>query len=110
MLARFRDERDWQQFHKPKDIAEALSVEASELLELFMWKSHSEIAEKLEKDPDYRKHMEDELADVFSYCLVFANALGWDVTELFFRKTKEVAAKYPVEKVRGSATKYSELT
>ena len=99
-LRRFRDERDWGQFHQPKDLAIALSVEASELLELYLWKSSED------PNPD---RVREELADVFAYALLLADRLGLDVREIVEAKLRLNAAKYPVNKSRGSNRKYTEL-
>ncbi len=99
-LRRFRDERDWGQFHQPKDLAIALSVEASELLELYLWKSS--------EDANVAR-VREELADVFAYALLLADRLGLDVREIVEAKLCLNAAKYPVEQSRGSNRKYTEL-
>ena len=99
-LRKFRDERDWAQFHNPKDLAIALSIEASELLELFLWKS----AEKA--DPDKVK---EELADVFAYAFMLADKYGLDVAQIMQDKLAKNKLKYPVAKAKGSAKKYNEL-
>ena len=99
-LIKFRDDRDWKQFHNPKDLAVALNVEASELLELFLWKNASEADEQ---------KVADELADVFAYAFMLAHHYKLDVHEILSRKIQKNAAKYPVEKSKGTATKYSDL-
>ena len=99
-LRQFRDERDWAQFHNPKDLAIALSIEAGELLELFLWKSATAA------DPDKLK---DELADVLAYAFMLADHYGLDVTEIMQAKLAKNKEKYPVEKAKGSAKKYNEL-
>jgi NTP pyrophosphatase (non-canonical NTP hydrolase) len=99
-LRKFRDERDWEQFHNPKDLAIALSIEAGELLELFLWKP----AEKA--DPDKVK---EELADVFAYAFMLADKYGLDVAKIMQDKLAKNTLKYPVDKARGSAKKYNEL-
>lgn len=99
-LIKFRDERDWKQFHNPKDLAVALNVEASELLELFLWKNA--------KEADEQK-VAEELADVFAYALMLAHHYKLDIHDILDRKIKKNAAKYPVEKAKGRATKYSDL-
>jgi dCTP diphosphatase len=102
----FRDERDWQQFHNPKDMAISLCLEASEFLEHFQWKNEEEI----------RKHMltkkvevEDELADVLYWILLISNDLKIDLTKALTTKLKKSATKYPVHKAKGRHTKYTEL-
>lgn len=99
-LRKFRDERDWAQFHNPKDLAIALSIEAGELLEVFLWKS-AEAA-----DPD---KVRDELADVFAYAFMLADKYGLDVAQIMRDKLAKNSLKYPVDKARGSAKKYTEL-
>ena len=99
-INRFTEERDWDQFHNPKDLAIALSVEASELLEAFLWKKPEEA--KVEK-------IREELADVINYSLLLASKYGLDVSEIVMDKLRRNAEKYPVEKARGSAKKYNEL-
>lgn len=99
----FRDERDWKQFHNPKDLALSLSLEAAELLENFQWKSSDEaVAER-------RGRMAEELADVFIYGLFLADALGLDPEAAVLDKLAKNARKYPVEKARGSSRKYTDL-
>ena len=99
-LVRFRNERDWEQFHNPKDLAMALSIEASELLELFLWKSHEE-ADK--------EKLKDELADVLAYSLMLADKYGFDIKQIILDKIKKNGEKYPVDKAKGSMRKYNEL-
>jgi len=107
ILQKFRNERDWAQFHNPKDLALAASVEMGEFLEKFLWKDKEKVIKKLEEDQEYRKEVGDELVDVIIYCLQFANTTGIDISEAFFGKMKENAKKYPVEKAKGKADKYS---
>jgi len=99
-LIRFRNDRDWEQFHNPKDLALALSVEAGELLEVFLWKSHTEAN---------REKVKEELADVFAFALLLADKYGFDVKEMVMEKIIRNGEKYPVEKARGTARKYDEL-
>lgn len=99
----FVEERNWKQFHNPKDLALSLSLEASELLELFQWKTSEEAVEK------NREKMKDELADVIVYALDFADVLGFDLNEIITEKMKKNREKYPVEKARNSSKKYDEL-
>ena len=100
VLVRFRNERDWEQFHNPKDLAMALSVEASELLELFLWKDASEA--NLDK-------VKEELADVLAYSLMLAAKYELDVKQIISDKIKKNAVKYPVHKSKGSMKKYTDL-
>lgn len=99
-LVNFRDERDWEQFHNPKDLSIALSIEANELLEQFLWKNPSDA--KLE-------NLKEELADVFAYAFLLADKLNLDVEEIVNDKINKNALKYPVEKAKGNAKKYDEL-
>lgn len=99
-LVNFRDERDWEQFHNPKDLALALSIEASELNELFLWKKSAEA--NVEK-------IKDELADVLAYALLLADSYKLDINEIVLNKIKKNAEKYPVDKSKGSSKKYNEL-
>ena len=97
LLMKFRNERRWRKFHTPKSLAEALSIESSELMELFLWKKDSQVAAYLKKD-DFREKVEDEIADIFCYCLNFANSTGIDVARAIARKVKKNAQKYPIKK------------
>jgi len=109
LMRRFRDERDWEQFHDPKNLAEAVSIEAAELLELFLWKEKAEIGRLMKKDAAYRLSVEEELADIIMTCLSFANAAGIDIAGAIAAKVKKAEKKYPVAKARGKATKYDRL-
>ncbi|OWT62044.1 nucleotide pyrophosphohydrolase [Candidimonas nitroreducens] len=99
-LRQFRDDRDWKQFHNPKDLAVALSIEAGELLEAFLWKAPE--AANPEK-------VKEELADVLAYALLLSDAYGFDVQKIVLEKIERNEAKYPIDKARGSAKKYTEL-
>jgi len=99
-LIDFRNERDWEQFHNSKDLALAISIEAGELLELFLWKNPDEA------DKDKIKR---ELADIFAFAFFLASNYGLDVKQIILDKLEESGKKYPVEKSRGSAKKYTEL-
>jgi NTP pyrophosphatase (non-canonical NTP hydrolase) len=109
LLKQFRDERDWMKFHDAKNLAEAISVEASELLELFLWKSATDVANAMKSDRDLRKAVEEELADVLCFSLSFANATNIDVSRIITEKIDVNRTKYPVSKARGTATKYDKL-
>ena len=102
-LIEFRDERNWQQFHKPKDLALAISIEAGELNELFLWKKESEIAEIPEE------RIREELADILAYTLLLAEQYKMNPVEILLEKIKKNALKYPVATSRGNARKYNEL-
>lgn len=99
-LIKFRNERDWEQFHNPKDLAIALNIEAGELLENFLWKPH------IEAD---KNKVKEELADVLAYSFLLANRYGFDVKDILFEKIKKNGEKYPVAKAKGTAKKYTEL-
>ena len=99
-LLQFRNERDWDQFHNPKDLALAITIESAELLELFLWKKAEEA--DLEK-------VKEELADVFAYAFLIAEKYNLDVKEIVLEKIKKNAEKYPVAKAKGIAKKYNEL-
>jgi len=102
-LHRFRDERDWRQFHTTKDLALALSIEAAELNELFLWKTTEE-SENVD-----REKLKEELADVLAYAFMLAGKHGFDVKDIVLEKIRKNNEKYPVEKSKGSAKKYNEL-
>jgi NTP pyrophosphatase (non-canonical NTP hydrolase) len=99
-LLKFRDERDWAQFHNPKDLALALNIEAGELLESFLWKS----PEQADLD-----QVKEELADVFAFAFLLAEQYDFDVKQIVLEKITKNALKYPVEKSKGVAKKYTEL-
>jgi len=103
---RFRDERDWAQFHNPKELAISLAVESAELLQLMQWFRGPELARVIEEKHD---HLTDELADVFFSVLLLADELKIDLGRSFIDKLAKTAAKYPVEKAKGSPKKYTEL-
>jgi NTP pyrophosphatase (non-canonical NTP hydrolase) len=105
---RFRDERDWAQFHTPKDLAANLCIEAAELLEVTQWRSGEELRQHLASPPG-REAFEDELADVLLSTLLLAADQKIDLADAFLRKMKKNEAKYPVDKAKGSAKKYKEL-
>ena len=105
-ILRFRDERDWQQFHNPKDMAAAISIEAGELLEQFLWKTPPEAEERLST---HRGEIQDEVADIGIYLIELADNLGIDLGEAILQKMEKNAQKYPVEKAKGKHTKYTEL-
>lgn len=105
-LLAFRRERDWEQFHLPKEIAISLSIEAAELLEWFQWRRPEEIETMLASGK--REHLEDEVADVAVYLSYLCHDLDIDINAAVSRKMRKNAAKYPREKVRGSADKYTE--
>ena len=99
-LVAFRDARDWAQFHNPKDLAAAISIEAGELLELFLWKGAEEVAPE---------KVAQELADVLAFAFLLADRCALDIGQILEEKMALNEQKYPVEKARGSARKYNEL-
>ncbi|PHF65848.1 nucleotide pyrophosphohydrolase [Priestia aryabhattai] len=102
-IIKFRDDRNWKQFHNPKDLTVSLSLEAGELLENFQWKSSEEaIKANLE-------NIRDELADVIIYALLLANELNLDISKIVKEKIHKNTKKYPVEKAYGVKTKYNDL-
>lgn len=99
-LIKFRNERDWEQFHNPKDLALAINIEAGELLEEFLWKKSEEA--KIER-------VKEELADVFAYAFLLADKYNFNVKEIVLDKIKSNGVKYPIDKAKGIAKKYNEL-
>ncbi len=99
-LHQFRDERDWEQFHNEKDLALALNIEAAELLEVFLWKS---------PENANINQVKEELADVFTFAILLAEKYDLDVKQIVFDKLEKNAQKYPIEKSKGIAKKYTEL-
>lgn len=99
-LLKFRDERDWEQFHNPKDLALAINIEAGELLEEFLWKKHEDA--KKEK-------IKEELADVFAYAFLLSEKYDFDVKKIVLEKIKKNGEKYPVSKAKGTSRKYTDL-
>ena len=102
-VLKFRDDRNWKQFHNPKDLALSITLEAAELLEVFQWSSSdTECEDKMDK-------IKEELADVLCYCILMADRCGLDMDEIVQKKMVRNAEKYPVEKAKDSAKKYDEL-
>lgn len=102
-VIKFRDDRNWKQFHNPKDLAISLSLEASELLEVFQWSGDDlTVCSK-------RNKIKEELADIANYCILMADACDLDLDEIIREKLKRNAEKYPVEKAYGRKEKYTEL-
>lgn len=102
-ILKFRDDRDWKQFHNPKDLAISISLEAAELLEVFQWSGSDTLCEQ-KKDK-----IKEELADVINYCVLMADVCGLDMDEIVQEKIKINNEKYPVKKTKGKSDKYSEL-
>lgn len=102
-ILQFRDERNWNQFHNPKDLAISISLEAAELLEVFQWSAEDvNCTEKMDK-------IREELADVINYCVLMADACGLNLDEIVLAKIKSNNEKYPVELAKGSKEKYNQL-
>jgi NTP pyrophosphatase (non-canonical NTP hydrolase) len=99
-LIKFRNERDWEQFHNPKDLALAIGIEAGELLEEFLWKKPEDA--RIEK-------VKEELADIFTYSFLLAEKYDFDVKKIVLEKMKKNGEKYPIEKAKGTAKKYDQL-
>ena len=97
-VRKFRDDRDWKQYHTPENLSKSISIEAGELLECFQWEKEYKL-----------DNVKDELADVFLYCLLMADSLGVDLVEIAHMKLRKNNEKYPVEKSRGKSSKYTEL-
>lgn len=104
----FARERDWEQFHTPKNLAMALAAETGELMEHFQW-LHTGQDSAIFKHADKQEAIRDELADILIYTLEFANIAGIDLTGAVHAKMAKNAAKYPVDKAKGTAAKYTEL-
>mgnify|MGYP003292727239 FL=1 len=100
LIRKFTEERDWAQFHNAKDLALAISIEAAELNECFLWKSHDEA--KVDK-------VKDELADILIYAILFADKYEFDIPAIIAEKIEKNAAKYPINKAKGNAKKYTDL-
>ncbi len=104
-LLAFRDERDWRQFHDPKNLAAAIAIEAAELQEIFLW---CKVEESRQRATEKKKEVADEIADIMMYCLLFAHETGVDIEQAIKEKMLANARKYPVEKARGNSKKYNE--
>ena len=102
-LIKFRNDRDWEQFHDTKNLAVAISIEAAELNEIFLWKNLKD------SDESNREKIKEELADIFAYSFLLAEKHGFDVKEIVLDKIKRNKEKYPVEKAKGTSKKYTEL-
>jgi NTP pyrophosphatase (non-canonical NTP hydrolase) len=107
-VIRFRDARDWAQFHRPKDLLLGLVAEVGELAEILLWKTEAEVEASL-RDPTFRARLGEEMADVLTFLLYLSEAAGLDLAAALRAKIEANARKYPVEKSRGSAAKYTDL-
>ena len=106
-LRKFSQDRDWDQFHSPKNLAMAMSVEVAELLEIFQWSNDGGM-EKIE-DKETKKRIEEEIADIFNYLVKFVDLMDLDLEELSLEKIKKNDMKYPVDKFKGKSDKYNKL-
>ncbi|PKM50177.1 MAG: nucleotide pyrophosphohydrolase [Firmicutes bacterium HGW-Firmicutes-7] len=97
-ILKFRDERNWKQFHTPEKLAISINLEAAELLENFQWDNNYDL-----------ENMSDELGDVFLYCLLMADSIGIDLKEATLKKIEKNREKYPVDKAKGTSKKYTQL-
>lgn len=97
-IIKFQEDRNWKQFHTPENLAKSISIEAGELLEHFQWDNSYDLDE-----------VADELADVFNYCILMANALNLDIKEITLNKIKKNELKYPISKSKNNSTKYTKL-
>ena len=104
----FVDERDWNKYHNPKDLAISIAIEAAELMEIFQWTGQGEV-KKMSDDKDKLMRIKEELADVMILCLNMGNTLGIDLSQAIVEKIEKNKAKYPAELVRGNYRKYTQL-
>lgn len=98
-IRKFREDREWGQFHTPSNLSKAISIEAAELLEEFLW----------DNENYNRQNVEEELADVIVYCIHLSDALGVNISDIINKKMDKNELKYPVEKAKGNSKKYNEL-
>ena len=105
-IRKFRDDRDWQQFHDPKNLAVSISIEAAELLELFQWQTGEEATRFAAEN---KERVSEEIADVAIYLIELADITGIDLAKAIDAKLEKNAKKYPVDKARGVSTKYTDL-
>ena len=105
-IIEFRDERDWKQFHNPKDVALSLVLEAGEVMEHFQWKSNEEMEKYIKTN---KKEIGEELADVLHWILLMSHDLEIDILDALDKKLIKNGKKYPVKKAKGNAKKYTEL-
>ena len=106
-LKQFSKERDWEQYHSPKNLAMALSVEVAELVEIFQWSNDGGIKEV--ENEQTRKEIEEEIADIFNYLMKFVDLMDIDLEKISLEKIQKNDEKYPVEKSKGNSEKYNKL-
>jgi dCTP diphosphatase len=106
-LKKFSKDRNWEQYHSPKNLAMALSVEVAELVEIFQWSNDGGTKEI--KDPETRKQIEEEIADIFNYLVKFVDLMEIDLEKISIEKIQKNDEKYPVEKSKGKSEKYNKL-
>jgi dCTP diphosphatase len=106
-IRNFIEERDWSKYHKPKDLAISISIESSELLEIFQWSKDEEIDYQL-KESNLIDKIREELSDIMIYCISLSNILNLDLSKAILEKIESNRAKYPVEKVKGAYKKPDE--
>lgn len=106
-VVKFRNDRDWKQFHTPKDLAMSIAIEAAELMECFQWKDKVKLGEYLNSDKSLE--INEEMADILIYLLNLCDVLEIDVVDAAYKKLAKNTAKYPIEKAKGNAKKYTEL-
>lgn len=106
-VAKFRDDRNWKQFHTPKDLAISIAIESAELMECFQWKNKEEIEKYLNSEKS--EEINEEIADILIYLLNLSDVLGISLLDEAFKKLEKNNHKYPIEKAKGTAKKYTEL-
>ncbi len=108
LVEEFVHERDWEQYHNPKDLAVSISIEAAELLERFQWKNEGEIRELIKNEEEFQE-IKEEVADILIYSLSLANRMDIDLSQSTVEKLEKNKKKYPVEKAKGRSDKYTKL-
>ena len=106
---KFTQEREWDKYHTPKDLSIAISIESSELQELFLWKSNEEIKDLLNKDSNFSEKVNEELIDIFAYLVRLSDILNVDLIDTFYKKMKKNEKKYPIDKIKGNFKKYNQI-
>lgn len=106
IITKFRDARDWKQFHNPKDMSLSLVLEATEVMEQFQWKNEKEMQEYIKT---HKEIVGEELSDVLYWVLLISHDVGIDIEKSFAKKMTQIKKKYPIEKAKGNHKKYSEL-